>query len=438
MRKTVKRLLEAVGLVAPAPTTRAPSAPPISPPETAAPAAPAADTLDQATSRLWLGDVDGAVRSLEALRGQAGADELAVRFHLVLAHCLAHRPDAARGEACGLQAERLTEAQRYQLALALEDAELFDLARTHYEALIGNATYGTLVGPRLEHIKKMETGGDPIALEKEVARLVDARYANIQLIASGAMGVVCRAYDTDRAGPVALKLLSPFLVMQAESRQRFLREARTLKDLSHENLVRTFAIHTEPHPHYAMELLIGDTLATLIEREGPLPAERVLAISRQVLAALAYCHEHAIVHRDIKPANIIIPHEGPLKLIDFGIIRTELSTQITQVGQVLGTPAYMSPEQLKGEDLTGVSDLYSFGVVVYQMATGKLPYPADAQLTMRISEGAFKPPSAAGVSTPPALDTFIARSLARAATDRFASANEMLEALEAAYLTAPR
>ena len=190
------------------------------------------------------------------------------------------------------------------------------------------------------------------------------------------MAVVYLGYDAELQRPVAVKLLADNLAQDEEFRVRFLREARMAARLSHANIVQVFDIgqDDQQRPFIVMEYVEGQTLADALAREGHLAAERVVEIGLQCCAGLAYAHTAGLIHRDIKPPNLLVATDGTVKLADFGVARKLDQTHITQTGSILGTARYLAPEQAAGKRVTAAADIYSLGVVLYELLTGQTPY----------------------------------------------------------------
>jgi eukaryotic-like serine/threonine-protein kinase len=262
---------------------------------------------------------------------------------------------------------------------------------------------------------------------------VGDRYQVGERLGRGGMSEVWAATDLRLGRPVAIKFLRADLD-DPTARARIEAEARSAAKLSHPNIVNVFdAGEHEGRPFVVMELADARSLADVIREEASLPADRVRAIAAQVLAALATAHAQGIVHRDVKPANILVGEDDHVKLADFGIAKmiTAGNANLTAVGQVMGTPTYLSPEQASGQGATPQSDLYALGVVLYEALTGRPPYTGDTPVAIVMAHAQAPVPdlAAAGVGVPPDLARTITRALAKSPDERFASAEEMARAV---------
>jgi eukaryotic-like serine/threonine-protein kinase len=234
-------------------------------------------------------------------------------------------------------------------------------------------------------------------------------------IGAGAMGTVYRARYTKTGQEVAIKIISAGLDTNSTTLARFEREAAILKTLDHPNIVRLFATgRYRAAPFYVMEYIQGETLEHLLERRGRFTWEEVVTLGQQISAALQHAHNLGVIHRDLKPANIMMTTDGTAKLTDFGIAKGLDTSKLTATNCAIGTAAYMSPEQCRGErNLTSKSDLYSLGVLFYQLLTGRLPFQADTTLDMFLAhtEGKFERPSRLVLDIPIWLDTLVTQLL---------------------------
>ncbi|MEI2624882.1 MAG: serine/threonine-protein kinase [Giesbergeria sp.] len=250
------------------------------------------------------------------------------------------------------------------------------------------------------------------------------RYELLEEIGEGGMATVFRARDPQLRREVAVKVLFPHLAKRADVVRRFAREARAAAALEHPNILRVLDVgvpdgtSTAP-PYLVMELIRGQSLAEFCQAHGPLPPEHAAAMIAQIADALRLAHAAGIVHRDIKPANVMATRDGRLLLADFGVahVATDESL-VTRTGALLGTPAYMSPEQAAGEDITAASDVYSLAVTLYQMVTGELPYGGStAKVLSQIVAGGAVPAD----RKVPSVGAQLARIIARAMTPAMAT-----------------
>jgi len=242
----------------------------------------------------------------------------------------------------------------------------------------------------------------------------------------GGMASVHLARDTELDRPVAIKLLAENLAGDPAFRVRFLREARLAARLSHPNVVNVYDVGEtrDGRPYIVMEHVPGITLADLLQQRGLLPAEEGVGLAVQASRGLAHAHAAGLVHRDVKPQNLLLRNDGTLKVADFGIARATETTGLTQVGTVLGTAAYLSPEQALGQEVTASADVYSLGAVVYELLTGQPPYEFDslADLASKQAKGAITPVRELAPDVPPQVEGAVMRSLAVKPADRPASA----------------
>jgi tRNA A-37 threonylcarbamoyl transferase component Bud32 len=214
------------------------------------------------------------------------------------------------------------------------------------------------------------------------------RYRLDAQIGRGGMSTVYRAFDTVLERPVAIKLMHREIASDSDQLERFRREARAVAQLSHRHIVTVIDAGEEAHadgggaPYIVFEYVDGETLKELLRRSGPLEITEAIAYAVEIARALGVAHEHFIVHRDVKPQNVLLSAEGDAKITDFGIARTLTEEGLTMDGRVLGTTDYVSPEQALGQSVTGQSDIYSLGVVLYEMLTGKVPFTGDTPVAV--------------------------------------------------------
>jgi serine/threonine protein kinase len=258
------------------------------------------------------------------------------------------------------------------------------------------------------------------------------KYEIIEVLGRGGMGVVYKAVDPAIGRTVALKVLLPGDSQSGEMRERFLREARAAGGLQHPNIVVIHDLGEDAGNLYiAMEYLEGRTLADLIGSSGARSdAWAALDVMAQVARGLHYAHQRNIVHRDIKPGNILVTADGVAKILDFGIARAG-DQRMTKTGEVMGTIFYMSPEQINGQQLDGRSDIFSAGIVLYELLTGEVPFEAESTgaTMMRILTAPTPSLSTRAPLSPPALDAIVGRALGKKPEDRYATAAEFANAL---------
>ncbi|MEV8393349.1 MULTISPECIES: protein kinase [unclassified Streptomyces] len=272
------------------------------------------------------------------------------------------------------------------------------------------------------------------------------RYQLRDLLGEGGMASVYLAYDAALDRQVAIKTLHTELGREQSFRERFRREAQAVAKLSHTNIVSVFdtgedTLHESGSaagsgalmPYIVMEYVEGQPLGSVLQADiaqyGAMPADKALKVTADVLAALETSHEMGLVHRDIKPGNVMMTKRGIVKVMDFGIARAMQSgvTSMTQTGMVVGTPQYLSPEQALGRGVDARSDLYSVGIMLFQLLTGRLPFEADSPLAIAYAHVQEEPvaPSSINRSLTPAIDALVARALKKNPNERFPSAEAM-------------
>lgn len=271
------------------------------------------------------------------------------------------------------------------------------------------------------------------------SRSLAGRYELTDELASGGMATVWCAQDRILTRQVAIKILHDRFARDESFLERFRREAIAAARLAHPNIVAIYDTGEEEsstgtRDHYiVMEYCAGGPLDDLARDRGPLPAARIASIGSAIAAALDHAHQHGVIHRDVKPANILVAGDGTVKVADFGIAKAaEQSGDISTTGDVLGTVAYMAPELAAGEGVDGRSDLYSLGVVLYELATGRLPFHGDSHVAVALKHvnEAPTPPRALRPSVPRELNDVIMTALAKDPAHRFHAAEDMRRALD--------
>ncbi len=257
--------------------------------------------------------------------------------------------------------------------------------------------------------------------------LFDGRYRILRKLGSGGMANVYLAEDQELGRRVAIKILNDRHANDDQFVERFRREAKNAAGLSHPNIVSIYDRGEAEGTYYiAMEFLDGRSLKELIVSRGPAPVSVAIDYARQILAALRFAHRNGIVHRDIKPHNVLVDSEGRLKVTDFGIARAGAS-QMTEAGSIIGTAQYLSPEQAKGSPVDQTSDLYSVGIVLYELLTGVVPFTGDTpvEIAMKHLSAIPDPPSEHRAEIPRELDLVVMRALGKDPHERYQSAEEM-------------
>ena len=270
--------------------------------------------------------------------------------------------------------------------------------------------------------------GDPL-----IDTLFDGRYLIIRKLGSGGMANVYLAADQELGRRVAIKILDDRHARDDQFVERFRREAQNAAGLSHPSIVSIYDRGEAEGTYYiAMEHVEGRTLKELLVARGPSPLGIAIDYTRQILSALRFAHRNGIVHRDIKPHNVIVDGEGRVKVMDFGIARAGAASQMTEAGSIIGTAQYLSPEQARGAPVDQTSDLYSTGIVLYELLTGSVPFTGETpvEIAMKHLSQAPLAPSAHRPEIPRDLDYVVLRALAKDPADRYHSAEEMDSDLE--------
>ena len=339
-------------------------------------------------------------------------------------------------------AARAVEGGEYRTGalqdLAARGDELGRLARVFDGMAAGVKAREERLQGRLDELRREIAAAGPSAASAEAAaaaalqpgQLFAGRYEIVRPLGAGGMGAVYLARDRELGEDVAVKMLHAELVGSDETAtERLKAETRLARRISHRNVVRTHDFGVCDGACYVtMEFVEGMTVRQLLETRGRLGIASVLALGSQLAEALDVAHRQGVVHRDIKPQNLLLDAEGVLKVMDFGVARlVERTTVLTQAGMVVGTPAYMSPEQLLAEDVDGRSDLYSAGVVLYECLTGRLPFEAASPISLiaKLLHDEPEAPAALNGDIPPALSALVLRLLAKKADERPRTAAEL-------------
>ncbi|MFC8044354.1 Stk1 family PASTA domain-containing Ser/Thr kinase [Nocardia sp. NPDC057353] len=272
--------------------------------------------------------------------------------------------------------------------------------------------------------------------------MLEGRYRIDAPIARGGMSTVFRGVDTRLDRPVAIKVMDPRFASDPQFLARFEFEARSVAKLKHPSLVAVYDQGVDgEHPFLIMELVEGGTLRELLRERGPMPPHAVRAVAEPALGAVGVAHRAGLVHRDIKPENVLISDAGEVKIADFGLVRAVAAATTTSASVILGTAAYLSPEQVTSGTADARSDVYAFGILIFELLTGRVPFTGDTSLSVAYQriENDVPPPSAFIDGVPPEFDALVARATAREPAHRFADAAEMAAELRgiAASLALP-
>jgi HAMP domain-containing protein/predicted Ser/Thr protein kinase len=329
----------------------------------------------------------------------------------------------------------LSQAFRSLVEDLREKAQLVELMT---QAAAGSATQPLASAPtairEVAERPSLGSGGDRLTPGSVFAN----RYEVKEILGAGGMGVVYRAFDRELGEPVAIKTLRPDTVADDPvALERFKQEIRLARRIAHRNVVRTYDLGEVNGIYYlTMEYVEGTSLKQLIQSRGRLPVPVSLTVGKQLCRALEVAHEQGVIHRDIKPQNIVVEANGFLKVMDFGIARLANPPKgkgLTEQGMAIGTPDYMSPEQLSGLELDPRSDLYSAGVVIFESITGRVPFEADTPWSLIAQHLEQEPPDPRSVNpdVPEPLAKAVLKAMAKDRENRYQTAGEMYEALAA-------
>ena len=269
--------------------------------------------------------------------------------------------------------------------------------------------------------------------QEYVGRHFDRRYKIEEVIGSGGMAVVFRAHDTLMDRTVAVKMLREEFADDDGAVRRFINESKAVAMLSHQNIVNIFDVSVSENLKYiVMEYIEGITLKSYMSDHGKLTFDEICNFTEQILAALDHAHSRGVIHRDIKPQNIMILDDGSIKVTDFGIAKLPSAQTVTETDKAIGTVYYISPEQASGKKVDARSDIYSLGALLYELATGTLPFDSENTVSIALMQinNAPKKPRDIKRDIPVGLETFILTAMEKNPADRFDSAANMMHHLQ--------
>jgi serine/threonine protein kinase len=258
------------------------------------------------------------------------------------------------------------------------------------------------------------------------------RYQIIEDLGKGGMGRVYKVFDTEVREKMALKLLHPDIARDERTIERFRNELKLARGISHRNVCRMYDLGREEGTYYiTMEYVSGEDLKSLIHRIGALPVGKAVSVAVQVCEGLSEAHRLGVVHRDLKPQNVMVDREGNARIMDFGIARSLTTRGITGAGIMIGTPEYMSPEQVDGKEADPRSDIYALGIILFEMLTGHLPFEGDTPLSVAVKQKSERPPDPKSLNAqiPEELGRIILKCLEKPKEKRYQSADEVLKEL---------
>jgi CheY-like chemotaxis protein len=347
--------------------------------------------------------------------------------------------DVTRVVAAAVSVERGSYSTGTLAQVAQRSDELGTLARVFDSMMAGIRAREETLRSQVDRLREeiqgvtggpMENEGSGLGVLK-TADIFGSRYRIERTVGSGGMGMVYLAEDLELGEKVAIKTLRPELLTSDETAiERFRNEIRLARRMAHRNIVRTHDFGNADGVYFVtMEYVEGTTLRAVLERRGHLGAPATLAIARQLAEALQCAHQEGIIHRDIKPQNLLLDSSGTLKVSDFGVARLAQkgAHSLTQTGMVVGTPAYMAPEQLLEEEVDARSDLYSVGVVLYECLTGRPPYQAKSAISLiaKILHETAEAPDIVAPEVPPAVSALVMQLLAKSVGERIQSAGAL-------------
>ena len=273
-----------------------------------------------------------------------------------------------------------------------------------------------------------------------VSSALESRYQILRELGRGGMGIVFQAYDKQLKEQVAIKVLSPLLSSDPDALERLKREVSSARRVTHPNVIRIHDISELNGLHFiSMEFFEGMSLKDYIKKTGMLSLMQALNIALQICDALEAAHRQGVIHRDLKSQNVIIGSANQIKIIDFGLARSQSVEGLTATGLIMGTPEYMAPEQVAGKSVDERADIYSLGIILYEMFTGRVPFTGDSAIAVGFKQLKEDPPKPSDINTqlPPEIESVILQALQKNPLSRFLSVGELKSNLEKAALPQP-
>lgn len=376
---------------------------------------------------LQQGQVDASVKYFQKVARIQGSLQDRSKYFLSLVLLRRGETESASTLVSGIDFSSLSRNDTYHLADELERRGALETAHTLFGKIDPGDDGFENVAERLAILeKRLGSVSEEEIAEMMVRKVLDPRFEEIELVGRGGMGFVFRGLDRHRRGEeVALKILSPLLANHEEIRERFLQEARLVERLAHPNIVRIHEVFDKSLPYFSMEFLGTLSVKEILAGVGQFPVEDALELMIQVTSGLEAAHDLGVVHRDIKPDNLMLDDEATVKIIDFGIAKDMDGGVVTGTRKRLGTPEYMSPEQITALPVDLRSDIYSLGIVLYEILTGAPPFTSIQQ---HISDPL--PPLPPELAVPPRLEATLRSATAKSVEQRFSSMADLRGELE--------
>jgi eukaryotic-like serine/threonine-protein kinase len=320
----------------------------------------------------------------------------------------------------------------------MERIENLEALMCRLDAEINTQLEQTLSGGKVRTLQNVGDSQMP-TIFLNIATALETRFQLLKEIGRGGMGIVFQAHDKQLKEQVAIKVLSPLLSNNADGLERLKREVSAARRITHPNVIRIHDISESGGLHFvSMEYFSGTTLKDIIKRDGPFSGAQGSQIAFQICDGLESAHKHGVIHRDLKSQNIIVNDHGELKIIDFGLATSIHQQGMTATGLILGTPEYMAPEQVAGKKADERADIYSFGIILYELFTGKVPFTGETAIAVGFQQMRENPtpPRQVNPQISTELERIILKALQKSPYDRYSSVPEMRSDLEKAFQAA--